>query len=212
MNTELTEIAVVLDRSGSMEAMRLEAQNGFNHFLESQQKLPGEVRLTLVLFDHKYIVEHNGVPVAEICPLDERTYVPRGTTALLDAVGRTINTIGERLAKTPESDRPAKVLIVILTDGLENASQEFKRPQILEMIKRQREVYGWEFLFLGANQDAIQAGSAIGIAPACSVTFDEAPGGMAAAFTAIACASAAYRAGEEDYADHLKKAAKKGKA
>lgn len=212
MNTELTEIAMVLDRSGSMASMRLEAQNGFNAFLESQQKLPGDARLTLVLFDHEYIVEHNGVPVSEICPLDEHTYVPRGTTALLDAIGRTINTIGERLDKTPELERAGKVLIVVLTDGLENASQEFERAQIMSMIKRQREVYSWEFLFLGANQDAIQAGSAIGIAPACSVTFDETPGGMAAAFTAIACASAAYRAGEEDFTDHLKKAAKTGKA
>ena len=100
---------MVLDRSGSMASMRLEAQNGFNAFLESHQKLPGDARLTLVLFDHEYIVEHNGVPVSEICPLDERTYVPRGTTALLDAIGRTINTIGERLDKTVESDRPGKV-------------------------------------------------------------------------------------------------------
>jgi hypothetical protein len=152
------------------------------------------------------------VPVSEICPLDEHTYVPRGTTALLDAIGRTINTIGERLTKTPESDRPAKVLIVILTDGLENASQEFKRPQILSMIKHQREVYSWEFLFLGANQDAIKAGSEIGIAPGSAVTFSAEPGGTAQAFAAVACASAAYRAGEEDYTDHLKKAAKKGKA
>jgi hypothetical protein len=211
MNIELTEIAIVLDRSGSMADMKSEAIGGFNHFLESQQKLPGNARLTLVLFDHEYILEHDGVPVSEICPLDEHTYVPRGTTALLDAIGRTINTIGERLAKIPESDRPAKVLIVILTDGLENASQEFKRAQIFQMIKHQREVYSWEFLFLGANQDAIQAGSAIGIPTSNAATFSEEPGGTAQAFVAVACASAAYRAGEENYTDHLKKVAKKGK-
>jgi hypothetical protein len=125
-----------------MKDMELEARNGFNAFLESQQKLPGEARLTLVLFDHEYIVAHDGVPIKDALPLDEHTYVPRGTTALLDAIGRTINTIGERLDKTPEAERPAKVIVAILTDGLENASQEFKRKQIFKMIKHQREVYG----------------------------------------------------------------------
>jgi Mg-chelatase subunit ChlD len=211
MNTNLTEIAIVLDRSGSMASMSKEAIGGMNSFLESQQKLPGEARLTLVFFDHEYIVVQNGRPIKEVPPLDETTYVPRGTTALLDAIGRTINTIGERLARTPECDRPAKVLIVILTDGLENASQEFKRDQILSMIKRQREVYSWEFIFLGANQDAIQVGSAIGIAPRHAVTFNDTPEGVSKAFSVIARASVAYRTGDADYAEHLKKAAKKDK-
>ena len=142
-----------------MKDMELEARNGFNAFLESQQKLPGEARLTLVLFDHEYIVAHDGVPIKDVPSLDEHTYVPRGTTALLDAIGRTINTIGERLDKAPEPERPGKVIVAILTDGLENASQEFKRKQIFKMIKHQREVYSWEFIFLGARQDAIQTGA-----------------------------------------------------
>jgi hypothetical protein len=91
MNTELTEIAVVLDRSGSMQSMAIEAVGGMNAFLESQQKLPGEARLTLVLFDHEYIVAHSRRPIKDVPPLDDDTYVPRGSTALLDAIGRTIN-------------------------------------------------------------------------------------------------------------------------
>ena len=210
MNTNLTEIAIVLDRSGSMASMSKEAIGGYNSFLESQQKLPGEAKLTLILFDHEYIVAQNGRPIKDVPPLDETTYVPRGTTALLDAIGRTVNTIGERLGKTPEPDRPAKVLIVILTDGLENASQEFKREQILAMIKRQRETYSWEFIFLGANQDAIQAGTAIGVSADHAVTFNAcAP---AAAFSAIDRVTAAYRGGAPDYVTHLQKAAKKDKA
>ena len=192
--------------------MKEEAIGGISAFLESQQKLPGEARLTLVLFDHEYIVAHDGVPIKDISPLDEHTYVPRGTTALLDAIGRTINTIGERLDKTPEPERPAKVIVAILTDGLENASQEFKRKQIFKMIKHQREVYSWEFLFLGARQDAIQAGAQIGIPIANAVTFSEAPGGPSSAFAALSSVATAYRAGDADYAQHLARAAKKNKA
>ena len=210
MNTNLTEIAIVLDRSGSMASMSNEAVGGFNSFLESQQKLPGEAKLTLVLFDNEYIVAHDGRPIKDVSPLDEHTYVPRGTTALLDAIGRTINTIGEQLDKTPEIERPAKVLIVILTDGLENASQEFKRGQICSMIKRQREVYSWEFVFLGANQDAIQVGQQIGVAPGHAVTFDE--NAPQAAFAAIGQTVAACRASVPDYYTHLQKGAKKNKS
>ena len=208
----MCEIGFVLDRSGSMNAMKDEAIGGINAFLESQQKLPGEARLTLVLFDHEYIVAHDGVPIKDVPPLDNHSYVPRGTTALLDAIGRTINTVGERLDRTPEPERPGKVIIAILTDGLENASQEFKRKEIFKMIKRQREVYSWEFIFLGAKQDAISTGAKMGIPIANAVTFSEAPGGTAQAFDAVSRVAASYRAGEADYAQHLAKAAKKQKA
>jgi hypothetical protein len=208
MNTELTEISIVLDRSGSMASMAKEAIGGFNGFLESQQKLPGDARLTLVLFDHEYIVKYDERPIKDVPPLDEHTYVPRGTTALLDAIGRTINTIGERLDKTPEPERPGKVIIAILTDGLENASQEFKPKQIRSMIEHQREKYTWEFIYLGANQDAIAVGETMGIASGCAVTFNETPEGASQAFAAVNLTIGAYRASAPDYAKHLKKAAK----
>jgi hypothetical protein len=194
---------------GRWSSMAKEAIGGFNAFLESQQNLPGEARLTLVLFDHEYIVTYDGRPIKDVPALDEHTYVPRGTTALLDAIGRTINTIGERLDKTPEPDRPGKVVIVILTDGLENASQEFKRRQIHSMIKHQREKYGWEFIFLAANQDAIQVGETMGVAPGCAVTFNETPEGASEVFSAVSHAVGAYRASAPGYTEHLKKAAKK---
>jgi len=136
---------------------------------------------------------------------------PGGTTALLDAIGRTINTIGERLNRTPEPDKPGNVIVAILTDGLENASQEFKRKEIFKMIKHQREVYSWEFIFLGAKQDAISTGAKMGIPIANAVTFSEAPGGAALAFDAVSRVAASYRAGDADYVQHLAKAAKKGK-
>ena len=141
-----------------MNAMKEEAIGGINAFLESQQKLPGEARLTLVLFDREYIVAHDGVPIKDVPPLDSHSYVPRGTTALLDAIGRTINTIGERLDRTPESERPGKVIVAILTDGLENASQEFKRKEIFKMIKHQRDVYSWEFVSLAPNRTLFPPG------------------------------------------------------
>ena len=134
---------------------------------------------------------------------------PGGTTALLDAIGRTINTIGERLNRTPEPDKPGNVIVAILTDGLENASQEFKRKEIFKMIKHQREVYSWEFVFLGAKQDAISTGAKMGIPIANAVTFSEAPGGAALAFDAVSRVAASYRAGDPDYAQQLAKAAKK---
>src|ERR1700745_1547522 len=186
-----------------MNAMKEEAIGGINAFIESQRKLPGAARLTLVLFDHEYIVAHDGVAIKDVPPLDSHSYVPCGTTAFLDAIGRTINTIGERLDKTPESDQPGKVIVAILTDGLENASQEFKRKEIFKMIKHQRQVYSWEFVFLAAKQDAISTGARMGIANA--VTFSEAPGGAALAFDAVSCVAASYRAGDADYVQHLAK-------
>jgi uncharacterized protein YegL len=209
MNTQLIEIGFVLDRSGSMSSMAVEAIGGINGFLDSQQKLPGDARLTLVLFDHEYLVMYDGCPLKDVPPLNDHTYVPRGCTALLDAIGRTINTIGERLDKTPEAERPGKVIIAILTDGLENASQEFSPEQIRLMIEHQREKYAWEFIYLGANQDAIMVGERMGIASGCAVKFDEAPGGTATAFEAATQYIGAARVGGSDHAKHLGKAAKK---
>ena len=169
--------------------------------------MPGCVQA--VLFDHEYIVAHDGVPIKDVPLLNEHTYVPCGTTALLDAIGRTINTIGERLDKAPESERPAKVIIAILTDDLENASQEFKRKTDLQNDQASARGVLWEFIFLGARQDAIQAGAQIGIPTANAVTFSEAPGGVGRAFAAVSNVATAYRAGDADYAQHLAKAAKK---
>lgn len=164
MNQNLTEIAFILDRSGSMSNVAHAAITGFNHFLRDQQVAPGQARLTLVLFDDVYLVPAENVPVQEVVALNTDTYVPRNSTALLDAIGETVERMGQRLANTPEDDRPAKVIVAILTDGLENASTQFTWKQISTVIRHQREKYAWEFLFLGANQDAIATAAGLNIA------------------------------------------------
>lgn len=182
MRQGLTEIVCIVDRSGSMSAMENEARNGFNAFLEEQKKVPGEAQLTLVLFDHEYIVMYDGKPLQSIEPLTKKTYVPRGTTALWDAVGRAVTTVGDRLAKTDEAKRPEKVIMVILTDGFENASQEYGGDRIKDIIKEQRENYAWEFIFLAANQDAVATARAMNIPKAAAMNFVASGAGMRAAY------------------------------
>lgn len=162
-NPNLTEIICVVDRSGSMGSIRDDAVGGFNTFLAEQKKVDRPCKFTYAQFDSEYELVHNGVALHNVRPLDHTTYVPRGSTALLDAIGRTVNEVGARLQNTPEDERPGKVLFVILTDGHENSSQEFTRPQINEMITHQRDKYKWEFIFLAANQDAIKTGGDMGI-------------------------------------------------
>ena len=185
MQDNLTDIVCVIDRSGSMDAMRSDAIGGFNSFLKAQQQLPGDARLTVVLFNHEYHLHDDGIPLQEAKPLGETTYIPTGTTALLDAVGRTIDNVGVRLAATPEPERPGKVMVAILTDGLENASTDYSRDRVFEMIKHQREKYSWEFLFLAANQDAIATAGSLAIPRQAAATFQATGEGMQRAFMDI---------------------------
>ena len=163
MNNNLIEIVFILDRSGSMSGLKSDTIGGFNGYIEKQKQLDGEAKLTTVLFDDKYEILHNGVNIRDIEPLTDEQYYVRGSTALLDAIGKTINDVGDRLSNTAEADRPAKVLFVITTDGLENASVEFTAEQIKSMITRQTDVYNWEFIFLGANIDSISTAASYGI-------------------------------------------------
>jgi hypothetical protein len=163
-NAHYTEIAFILDRSGSMNSCQQAAIDGFNQFLVDQQKTEGLAKLTLVLFDDEYIVPISSVPVQEVVPLTEETYQPRGCTALLDAIGQTIDDLGQRFSSLAEKNRPGQVIVAILTDGLENASQRFTWKQISSKIKHQTDVYKWTFLFLGANQDAIATAANLNIA------------------------------------------------
>ncbi len=172
-----TEIAFILDRSGSMDSMTNAAISGFNEFLKAQQATvddhgqPIPATFTLILFDHEYLPIYNRAPIQTAEGLTLGTYQPRGTTALLDAIGRTIEYIGSELDATPESERPSKVIIAILTDGLENASRQFSMAEINQRIVHQTEKYQWEFLFLGANQDAIATAAHMGIQAHNSATF-----------------------------------------
>ena len=171
MKKNYTEIAFVLDRSGSMGSCQEAAIQGFNQFLHEQQQTEGLARLTLVLFDDEYLVPVQSLPVQEVVPLNWETFVPRGSTALLDAIGKTIDDLGARIAALPNSDRPAQVIVSILTDGAENASTLFTWRDLAQRIKHQTEVYKWTFLFLGANQDAIATAAQMNIGRHNSANF-----------------------------------------
>ncbi len=160
MRADLTDITVVVDRSGSMASCRKDAVGGLNTFVEEQKKLPGDATFTLIQFDDKYEVVHNGIPLKDVPVCD---LVPRGSTALLDAIGKGIATTGERLKAMPEDQRPGLVVFVILTDGEENASREYRNDQIKKMIEDQTNTYKWQFTYLGANQDAFTAAGNMGI-------------------------------------------------
>ena len=178
MQTDLTEIAYVLDRSGSMESLASDAIGGFNAFLSSQQELEGRANFTLILFDHEYLSVHNSVDIRQVPPLDAKTYVPRGNTALLDAIGRTIDEVGRRLEQTSEKERPGKVIIAIFTDGLENSSRVYTNEMLAGKIQHQQERYDWEFLFLAANQDAIASAKKLSIPAANAMNVAATPAGI----------------------------------
>ena len=161
MRTDLTDITMVIDRSGSMQSIQSDAEGGINSFIEQQKQEPGEANVTLVQFDTDYEFVHSGVPIRQVPAFK---LVPRGSTALLDAVGRAINETGARLAAMDEAQRPGLVVFVIVTDGEENSSREFTRDQIRTMVEHQQSAYKWQFTFLAANQDAFAAGGSMGIA------------------------------------------------
>jgi uncharacterized protein YegL len=200
--SDITEIGVILDRSGSMEEMKKDAIGGFNTFLDGLKKETKPSRLTLVQFDTEYETLHSQVESKNVPRLTDETFVPRGGTALLDAIGRTIDEIGKRLDKTQESDRPSKVLIVILTDGYENSSKNYTWTKVNEMISHQRQAYSWEFLFLAANQDAIKSGRNLGIQSNNCISTDATGAGNRAIGQTLMAASSRYmNAGSAGLAD-----------
>ncbi|MEI7864128.1 MAG: vWA domain-containing protein [Chthoniobacterales bacterium] len=178
MNQQLTEIAFILDRSGSMQSQLDGTIRGFNSFLREQREAPGLARFTLVLFDDRYETPYASIPISEAVDLHKRSFVPRGRTALLDAIGRTIDELGARLAAIPESARPGQVMVAILTDGLENASEHFTHREVSERIAHQRDIFQWQFFFLGANQDAIATAAAMNIDRRAAMNFVADEGGL----------------------------------
>jgi uncharacterized protein YegL len=160
----LTEIIAVVDRSGSMGSVTDETIEGFNAFIRAQREdKESDADVTLVLFDDEYKKPYDCVPIKEFPYLDHKTYVPRGCTALLDAIGKTVNEAKNRIRKTRERARPDKVIVVILTDGHENASKRYKKSDVFRLIRRQEEKHNWEFIFLGAGQDSIAEARSYGI-------------------------------------------------
>ncbi|MBR5760775.1 MAG: VWA domain-containing protein [Lachnospiraceae bacterium] len=163
MRENLTELVFILDRSGSMSGLEADTIGGFNSMIKKQQKEEGEAIVSTVLFDDQCEVLHDRVEISKIKKMTEDDYYVRGCTALLDAVGGAIHHIGNIHKYAREEDRPAKTLFIITTDGLENASKRYTFKDIKRMIERQKEKYNWEFLFLGANIDAIEVAGNMGI-------------------------------------------------
>ena len=165
------EVVFILDRSGSMGGLEADTIGGFNATLKKQKDDPEGVLWSTVLFDDKHEVIHDRVQVAEVPELTENEYYVRGCTALLDAIGRAIHHIRNVHKYARPEDVPEKTLFVITTDGMENASREYTYDKVKEMIKKETEKYGWEFLFLGANMDAVSVAGRMGIRPERAATF-----------------------------------------
>lgn len=189
---DATHIAVLLDRSGSMESIKAETISGFNFFLNEQKKSGANATLTLVQFDTQATeIIHEAGPIQSLPALNDETYQPRGGTPLLDAIGETMISTGRTLAAIPETNRPDKVVFVIITDGQENSSHKFSKAQIKEMLEHQTNVYKWQFIYLGANQDAFAEAGNVGIGMAHAANFT--PAHMATAFAVASENVAQYR-------------------
>ena len=163
MKKNLTELVFILDKSGSMSGLEKDTIGGFNSLLDQQRKVDGECVITTVLFDNRYELLHDRIDIRAVQPITGKEYFVGGSTALLDAIGKTIHKIGAVQKNTTEDYRAEKVMFVIITDGEENASRHYSSMQIREMIQRQKERYGWEFIFLGANIDAVDTAGRFGI-------------------------------------------------
>jgi len=171
MKKGLTELVFILDKSGSMSGLESDTIGGFNSMLKNQQAIEGECCVTTVLFDNNYQLLHDRIDIKAVSPITEKEYQVGGSTALLDAIGRTINKIGNAQKHTAESYRAEKVLFVIITDGEENSSREYSVEKVKTLIERQKAKYGWEFIFMGANIDAVQTAGSFGITPDRAVDY-----------------------------------------
>ena len=167
-NQDYTHIIAILDRSGSMITIRQDTEGGFDAFIEEQKKVEGKCTLTLVQFDDHYNVVYASKDLQKVRPL---VLVPRGSTALLDAIGKTVVAEGEMLARKKEEDRPGHVIVLVMSDGQENASKEWTREKVSELLNQQKDTYGWKFIFMGTNQDAVTEGQSMGFDADYAVTF-----------------------------------------
>lgn len=185
MKKNLTEMAFILDRSGSMSGLESDTIGGYNSMLKKQKKELGDAKITTVLFDDQYELLNDREDIKLVKMITKKEYYVRGCTALLDAIGKTIVNVSNQLANITEEEKPEKVIFIITTDGLENASREFSYSKIKEMIEHQKQKYGWEFIFLGANIDAVNEGAKIGITADRTANFHADTEGLELCFMTI---------------------------
>jgi uncharacterized protein YegL len=187
MKQGLTEIVFILDRSGSMSGLEKDTIGGFNSTIEKQKQEAGEAYVSTVLFDTEMEVLHDRIPLARIEPLTEKEYYARGGTALLEAIGGAIHHIGNVHKYAREEDRPEKTIFVITTDGYENSSRKYTAEHVKQMIERQKQKYGWEFIFLGANIDALKTARNFGISEERAANFVNDGAGIKMMYEAECC-------------------------
>lgn len=194
MKKNLTQLVFILDRSGSMAGLESDTIGGFNAMLKKQKEEEGECVITTVLFDHDVALLHDRIDIRAVKPLTRDDYTVRGSTALLDAIGKTIHKIGNVEKNTAEAYRADKVMVVIITDGEENSSRYYSLREVKHMIERQKERYGWEFIFLGANIDAVETATRFGIDKDMAVDYVPDKEGVELNFRMMSEAVASYRA------------------
>lgn len=216
MKNEMTELVFILDKSGSMAGLEKDTIGGFNALVEKQRQLQGDVRVTTVLFNQSYELLHDRISLKGISPLTEDDYEVGGTTALLDAIGSTVQKIANAQKRTMEEERADKVMFVITTDGMENASCEYNYKKINEMIAMQKQKFNWEFIFLGANIDAVATARQFGVEEEFAVEYHADPEGTQLNYQVLSEAVTSFRTGksidrnwkkdiEKDYKSRAKK-------
>ncbi|NMA34332.1 MAG: VWA domain-containing protein [Clostridiaceae bacterium] len=193
MKKNITELIFILDRSGSMAGLESDTIGGFNAMLERQKNETGDAVVTTVLFDDRYELLHDRIDIRAVRQITDKEYYVRGSTALLDAIGYTIGKIANVEKQTAEEHRADRVMFVITTDGLENASHEYTYEKVRDMIRRQKEKYGWEFIFLGANIDAVSTAASVGINADRAANFVNDSEGISLNYKAVSEAVSAFR-------------------
>ena len=195
MESQSRELVFIIDRSSSMSGLENDTIDGFNAILEEQQAVEGEAIVTTVLFNNRYELLHDRINIQAIAPLTREDYTVGGSTALLDAIGMTIHKIRKAQRATREEFRAEKVMFIIITDGQENASRHYTADMIRERIEHQRQKYGWEFIFFGANMDAIAEAGKIGIDADRALNYQADAFGTQSAYTAMSALSTTFRTG-----------------
>ena len=206
MKRELAELVFILDKSGSMAGLERDTIGGYNAMLDEQKAVDGECLVTTVLFDNNYGLLHDRIDIRAISPITEKEYQVGGSTALLDAIGRTIHKIDNAQKHTVEEYRAKNIMFVIITDGEENSSREYSADKIKAMVDHQKTKYGWEFIFLGANIDAVETAGYYGISPGRAQNFHADSEGVALNFSAMSEAVTSFRrhgAVAEDWNDEI---------